>query len=213
MFVSVLIVYGVETHPVYRRSLRPSRPLPVLRIHLESGGVSLNRKLCDTAPDAVEGHYNNAKLAGQSEDDVDQQLKERMKELGEAITKSLSDSGPVSAVVSRIKEDGYDLFMVLEATIGVSKKGEKISDKASAVSTFSMGTSESARWMGESVRVRLTKPDGTPHPGAGKTGRVRKLLLLGAQMRAVVEVENDFILVSVESLEVLQHPSARSLSD
>jgi hypothetical protein len=135
---------------------------------------------------------------------VDQRLKEQMKELGEAINKSLSDSGHISEVVSRIKEDGYDPFMVLEATIGVSKKGEKISDKASAVSTFSMGTSESAR----SVRVLARKPDGTPHPSAGKTGRVRKLLPIGAQMRAVVEVENDFILVSVESLEVLQHPPA-----
>lgn len=144
---------------------------------------------------------------------MDQQLKERMKELGEAINKSLSDSGHISEVVSRIKEDGYDPFLVLEATIGVSKKGEKISDKSSAVSTFSMGTSESARWIGENVRVLPTKPDGTPHPSADKTGRVRKLLPLGAQMRAVVEVENDFILVSVESLEVLQHPPTRSLSD
>ena len=62
-----------------------------------------------------------------------------MKELGEAINKSLSDSGPVSAGVFRIKEDGYDPFLVLEATIGVSYKGEQTLDKASAVSTFSMG--------------------------------------------------------------------------
>jgi hypothetical protein len=76
-----------------------------------------------------------------------------------------------------------------------------------------MGTSESAGWIGEVVRVGTTKPDGTPHPSAGKTGRVRKLLPLGAQMRAVVEVENDFILVAVESLEVLHQPPTRSLSD
>jgi hypothetical protein len=144
---------------------------------------------------------------------VDRELKERMKELGEAINKSLSDSEPISAVVSRIKEDGYDPYLVLEATIGVSKRGGQISDKASAVSSFSMGTSESARWIGENVRVGTTKPDGTPHPSAGKTGKVRKLLPLGAQMRAVVEVENDFILVAVESLEVLQQPPTRSLSD
>lgn len=138
-----------------------------------------------------------------------QPLKERMEELGEAINKSLSDSRHISEVISRIKEDGYDVFLVLEATIGVNKKSE-ISGKASAVSTFSLGTSESDRWMGESVRVLPTKPDGTPHPSAGKTGRVRKLLPLGAKMRAVVEAESDFILVSVESLEVLQQPSTRS---
>ncbi|MFZ1918426.1 MAG: hypothetical protein WAU58_12690 [Terriglobales bacterium] len=145
---------------------------------------------------------------------MDQRLKERMRELGAAINKSLSDSGHISEAVSRIKEDGYDPFLVLEATIGVSKQGEKTSDKASAVSTFSMGTSESAGWMGENVRVSPTKPDGTPHPSAGKTGRVRKLLPLGAQMRAVVEVESDdFIIVSVESLEVLHESPTRSLPD
>ena len=57
---------------------------------------------------------------------VDQQLKDLMKELGEAINESLSDSEQIAEVVSRIKEGGYDIFLVLEATIGVSKQGEKI---------------------------------------------------------------------------------------
>jgi hypothetical protein len=140
--------------------------------------------------------------AGYSEDNVDQQLKELMKELGEAINESLSESEPISAVVSRIKEEGYEVFLVLEATIGVGKKGEKLPDKASVVSAFSKGTPG----IGENVRVGPTKPDGTPHPSAGKTGRVRQLLTLDDQMRAVVEVENDFILVPVESLVVSQQP-------
>jgi hypothetical protein len=58
-------------------------------------------------------------------DPVDQQLKQLMKELGEAINESLSDSEEIAEVVSRIKEGGYDIFLVLEATIGVSKQGEK----------------------------------------------------------------------------------------
>jgi hypothetical protein len=52
-----------------------------------------------------------------------------MKELGEAINESLSDSEQISEVVSRIKEGGYDIFLVLEATIGVSKQGEKSPEK------------------------------------------------------------------------------------
>ncbi len=51
-----------------------------------------------------------------------------MKELGEAINESLSDSE---------QEGGYDIFLVLEATIGVSKQGEKTSDKTSLVTTLS----------------------------------------------------------------------------
>jgi len=60
-----------------------------------------------------------------------------MKELGDAINESLSDSEQISEVVSRIKEGGYDIFLVLEATIGVSKQGEKSPDKTSLVTTMS----------------------------------------------------------------------------
>jgi hypothetical protein len=68
---------------------------------------------------------------------VDQQLKQLMKELGEAINESLADSDQIAEVVSRIKDGGYDIFLVLEATIGVSKPGEKSNEKTSLVSTLS----------------------------------------------------------------------------
>ena len=48
-----------------------------------------------------------------------------MKELGDAINESLSDSEQISEVVSRIKEGGYDIFLVLEATIGFNKHDEE----------------------------------------------------------------------------------------
>jgi len=70
-------------------------------------------------------------------DRVDDRLKELMKELGEAINESLSDSEQIAEVVSRIKEGGYDIFLVLEATIGVSKQGDKNADKTSLVTTLS----------------------------------------------------------------------------
>jgi hypothetical protein len=92
-------------------------------------------------PLAGRGHligkrYNQAGRRN-SGDQVDQQLKQLMKELGEAINESLSDSEQIAEVVSRIKEGGYDIFLVLEATIGVSKQGEKSSDKTALVTTLS----------------------------------------------------------------------------
>jgi hypothetical protein len=75
-----------------------------------------------------------------SEEPLDQQLKQLMKELGEAINESLADSDQIAEVVSRIKEGGYDIFLVLEATIGVSKQGQKTTDKTSLVTTLSGGT-------------------------------------------------------------------------
>jgi hypothetical protein len=72
---------------------------------------------------------------GKQGDLVDQQLKQLMKELGDAINESLSDSDQIAEVVSRIKEGGYDIFLVLEATIGVSKQGEKPTDKTTSLVT------------------------------------------------------------------------------
>jgi len=72
---------------------------------------------------------------------VDQQLKQLMKELGEAINESLADSEQIAEVVSKIKDGGYDIFLVLEATIGVSKPGEKSSDKTSLNSRSASRTS------------------------------------------------------------------------
>lgn len=47
-----------------------------------------------------------------------------MKELGEAINESLSESEQISEVIAKIKAGGYDVFLVLEATIGFNKADE-----------------------------------------------------------------------------------------
>jgi len=52
---------------------------------------------------------------------VDKRLKSMMKELGDAINSSISDSDQIADVISRIKAGGYDVFVVLEATIGFNQ--------------------------------------------------------------------------------------------
>ena len=52
---------------------------------------------------------------------MDYRLKVMLKELGDAINTSLSDSDQIAAVINRIKDDGYDIFLVLEATIGLNR--------------------------------------------------------------------------------------------
>ena len=53
---------------------------------------------------------------------LDDRLKELMKELGDAINESLSDSDRIAAAIGEIKRAGYDVFLVLEATIGFNKR-------------------------------------------------------------------------------------------
>ncbi len=55
---------------------------------------------------------------------VNQRLKQLMKELGEAINESLAESDQIAEVISKIKAGGYDVFLVLEATIGFNKHEE-----------------------------------------------------------------------------------------
>ena len=81
-------------------------------------------------------HYQVRHLSIETGGFVDQQLKQLMKELGEAINESLADSEQIADVVTRIKDGGYDIFLVLEATIGVSRPGEKTTDKTSMVTTL-----------------------------------------------------------------------------
>ena len=55
---------------------------------------------------------------------MDQRLKSLMEQFGEAINNSLSDSEQIAEVITRIKSDGYDVFLVLEATIGFNEREE-----------------------------------------------------------------------------------------
>ena len=56
---------------------------------------------------------------------MDDRLKELMQELGNAINESLSDSDRIAGAIGEIKRAGYDVFLVLEATIGFNKRGEE----------------------------------------------------------------------------------------
>ena len=53
---------------------------------------------------------------------MDDELKKLMKELGEAINQSVAESDEISDVMARIRAGGYDVFLVLEATIGFNQR-------------------------------------------------------------------------------------------
>ena len=47
-----------------------------------------------------------------------------MQDLGNAINESLSESERIAEAIGEIKSAGYDVFLVLEATIGFNKRDE-----------------------------------------------------------------------------------------
>ena len=55
---------------------------------------------------------------------LDDNLKQLMKELGAAINDALSESEDISEAIQNVRNAGYDVFLVLEATIGFNKRSK-----------------------------------------------------------------------------------------
>jgi hypothetical protein len=54
--------------------------------------------------------------------ELNDHLREMLKELGQAINESISGSGRVHDSIQRIRDEGYNLYMVLDAKVGVNKR-------------------------------------------------------------------------------------------
>jgi hypothetical protein len=59
---------------------------------------------------------------------MEEPLKHMMQELGNAINDSLSESDRIAEAIGQIKRAGYDVFLVLEATIGFNRRDEDAED-------------------------------------------------------------------------------------
>jgi hypothetical protein len=53
---------------------------------------------------------------------VDDKIRQLLQELGTAINESISGSEDVSRHIQKIRDEGYDLYVVLDATIGLNKQ-------------------------------------------------------------------------------------------
>ena len=63
---------------------------------------------------------------------LDENIKWLIKELSSAINESLSSSDTIRDAITKMKGRGYDIFLVIEATIGIDKAtpGAEISAKS-----------------------------------------------------------------------------------
>jgi hypothetical protein len=57
--------------------------------------------------------------------DMNDDLREMLKDLGQAINESISGSGRVHDSIQRIRDEGYNLYMVLDAKVGVNRREAK----------------------------------------------------------------------------------------
>lgn len=64
---------------------------------------------------------------------LDEQLKEYRKKVEAAINRALTDSPEINAAIEKIRAGGYDVFLIVEATIGFNKKDDADTDAKSSV--------------------------------------------------------------------------------
>lgn len=64
---------------------------------------------------------------------MDEKIKQLLQDLGSAINESISGSDDVNRHIQRIRDEGYDLYVVLDATIGLNKQDDSSDDDDTAV--------------------------------------------------------------------------------
>lgn len=74
------------------------------------------------------------------------EIKRLMKHLGESINETLAESPKINECIQEIRDAGYEVFLVIEAKIGFSRKGKG-------------GGEAEAPDINEPVRLRITEED------------------------------------------------------
>lgn len=67
---------------------------------------------------------------------MDDRIRELLKQLGQAINDSISESADVNAHIRKLRDEGYNLYVVLDATIGLGKNdgdGEPVESTVTAL--------------------------------------------------------------------------------
>jgi hypothetical protein len=63
---------------------------------------------------------------------LNQKVKNLIQKLGEAIHESVSESENIAGVVKNIRDQGFDVLLMLEATIGLNEVQDETEEEASA---------------------------------------------------------------------------------
>jgi hypothetical protein len=90
---------------------------------------------------------------------LDDRLKELMQDLGNAINESLSDSDRIAEAIGELKKSGYDVVLVLEATIGFNKRDDSAVDLDEHETGIEQEESAPRRLLGPLGKVRWTSQD------------------------------------------------------
>lgn len=86
---------------------------------------------------------------------MNQKVKQLIQKLGEAIHESVSESEHIAGVVKNIRDQGFDVMLMLEATIGLNQvEREEQSDQASEAPAHGAFTANDLQFL-KSLRITV----------------------------------------------------------
>ncbi len=88
---------------------------------------------------------------------MNQKVKNLIQKLGEAIHESVSESEDIAGVVKNIREQGFDVLLMLEATIGLNEVEAEADESSEALEETAEGpfTHNDLTFL-KSLRISLT---------------------------------------------------------
>jgi hypothetical protein len=91
---------------------------------------------------------------------LNQKVKNLIQKLGEAIHESVSESEDIAGVVKNIREQGFDVLLMLEATIGLNEVEAEAADDTESMEEVADGpfTHNDLTFL-KSLRISLTEDD------------------------------------------------------
>jgi hypothetical protein len=104
---------------------------------------------------------------------LNQKVKKLIQKLGEAIHESVSESEDIAGVVKNIREQGFDVLLMLEATIGLNEVEAEAEESTEPAGESDEGpfTNSDLTFL-KSLRISLTDEalDSTSGPSPDATG-------------------------------------------
>ncbi|WP_406704764.1 hypothetical protein [Tunturibacter empetritectus] len=93
---------------------------------------------------------------------LNQKVKNLIQKLGEAIHESVSESEDIAGVVKNIREQGFDVLLMLEATIGLNEVEAEADEATEGAEEGTSGpfTSNDVSFL-KSLRISLTEDEPT----------------------------------------------------
>jgi len=87
------------------------------------------------------------------------EIKRLLKHLGDSINETLAESPKINERIQEIRDAGYEVFLVIEAKIGFSRKGkgEEEPDAASEEPVRLQITAEDAKFL-KSLKIHADEP-------------------------------------------------------